>query len=203
MAERLLEISRGLEPEDLFPSLLPEASAFARESPYAFCIATCLDRQMNAEVVWTIPYYMRQDLGHLDPVKVGLMTQEELAALFERLPRKPRFVNDAPPTIMDITKIVLHEGAGDASNLWRGKTAAQVRSTFRRVHGVGPGIANMALLLIEKAFGVRFSDLDHASMDIKPDVHTVRVLYRLGLASAETAEAAIDASRSLHPAYPG
>lgn len=203
VAERLLGISRRLEAEELLPSRLPEASAFARENPYAFCIATCLDRQMSAEVAWTIPFYMRQALGHLDPKKIGSMTKDDLQVLFGRLPRRPRFVNDAPPTVMDITRIILDEAGGDASNLWQGKTAAQVRSTFRRVHGVGPGIAAMAVLLIERVFAVRFSDLDHTTMDIKPDVHTVRVLFRLGVASVQSAEAAISAARKLNPAYPG
>lgn len=39
----------------------------------------------------------------------------------------------------------------------------------------------MAVLLIERAFDIRFPDVDRSAMDIKPDVHTMRVLYRLRL----------------------
>ena len=61
----------------------------------------------------------------------------------------------------------------------------------------------MGVLLIEKTFGIQFSDLDRTRMDIKPDVHTVRVLYRLGVSDAETIEAALMASRRLYPEFPG
>ena len=37
-----------------------------------------------------------------------------------------------------------------------GKTAPEINATMRRIHGVGPGIASMTVLLIEKAYGVRF-----------------------------------------------
>jgi endonuclease III len=71
------------------------------------------------------------------------------------------------------------------------------------IHGVGPGIANMTLLLIERMYKTSFADLDHTKMDIKPDVHTVRVLYRLGVSSGLGEQAAIDAARQLNPSYPG
>jgi endonuclease III len=40
-------------------------------------------------------------------------------------------------------------------------------------------------------------------MDIKPDVHTVRVLYRLGASESATEQAAIAATRRMNPSYPG
>jgi endonuclease-3 len=203
MTARLKEMSQQLEPDDLLPALLPDASALVKQDPYAFCLATCLDRGMPSEIVWTIPYDLQQTLGHLDPNRIDGMQREELAEVFGRLPRQPRFVNDAPDTVKDITRIIVHEYAGKASGIWEVGTAAQVKATFRRVHGVGPGIASMAVLLIEKVFGVRFGDLDHASMDIKADVHTTRVLYRLGLAPSATVEDAIEAARRLVPEYPG
>ena len=64
------------------------------------------------------------------------------------------------------------------------ETASQVKSTFQRINGVGPGIANMAVLLLERAFGVVFDD--RRGIDIKPDSHTLRVLYRLGLSKKQS-----------------
>jgi endonuclease III len=61
----------------------------------------------------------------------------------------------------------------------------------------------MAVLLIERAHGMRFSDFDHSRMDIKPDVHTMRVLYRLGIAPGINEGEAIAAARRLNPSYPG
>jgi endonuclease III len=197
----LLEYGKSISAEVLLPTVIPEAAGIVMNDPYAFCIATCLDRGTRAEVIWTIPYDIQKDLGHLDPAKIHAMTLEQLEALFKRLPRRPRYVNDAPKTIKDLTRIVMEECDGDASLIWKGKKATQVHRTFDSIHGVGPGIANMAVLLIEKAFLVQFPD--RRNMDIKPDIHTKRVLYRLGASYAETEDAAIQASRRMSPEFPG
>jgi endonuclease III len=131
------------------------------------------------------------------------MAEGELMTLFAKLPRRPRYINDAPRTVKELTEIVVRECRGNASLIWRGKRALEVQRTFRSIHGVGPGIANMAVLLIEKAFGERFDDLDRPQMDIKADVHTKRVLYRLGSARSQTEQDAVEAARSLNPSYPG
>jgi endonuclease III len=118
-------------------------------------------------------------------------------------PRRPRFVNDAPKTVRDLTRIVVEDCDGDASRIWIGKRASEVKRTFDSVYGVGPWIANMAVLLLERASRMRFDDQDHLTMGIKPDTHTRRVLLRLGASDSQTDEAAIAAARSLNPRYPG
>ncbi|MCJ7585827.1 MAG: hypothetical protein MUO30_13800 [Anaerolineales bacterium] len=197
----LLKYGKTVSSEVLFPTVIPEAAEIITNDPYAFCIATCLDRGTRAEVIWTIPYDIQKDLGHLNPKDIYPMTLEQLEALFKRLPRRPRYVNDAPKTIQELTRFVVEECDGDASLIWKGKKATQVHRTFDSIHGVGPGIASMAVLLIEKAFPVRFEDREN--MDIKPDVHTVRVLYRLGVSAAMTPESALEATRRMNPEFPG
>jgi len=203
ITQKLLAFGKVISTEVLFPTVLPEASSLVAADPYAFTIAVCLDRGMKAEIVWTIPYDIQQELGHLNPELIYHMSLDELDNLFSRLPRRPRYTNDAPRTLQELTRIVVEECHRDAANIWKGKRAAEVNRTFVSIHGVGPGIANMGVLLIEAGFGVRFSDLDRKRMDIKPDVHTKRVLYRLGVSKEETEEAAITATRMLHPEFPG
>ena len=203
LTDALLQCGSTMDRAVLFPSLIPEAAAFVLNNPYAFAMATCLDRGTKAEIIWTIPHDIYKQLGHLTPRVIDAMTTEELSALIRMIPRKPRYLNDAPRTIKELTKIVVEECGGDAAKMWHGKPAGEVKRTFMSVHGVGPGIASMALLLIETAFGVRFNDLDHTKMDIKPDVHTVRVLYRLGVSNEATEKAAIQAARRCNPKYPG
>lgn len=82
--------------------------------------------------------------------------------------------------------------------MWKGRSAAEVRRTFRRIHGVGPALANMAVLLIERAYGVMLDDLDRPSIDIKPDIHTMPVLHRLGVSDAPTPDA-VDRHQAGHP----
>ena len=201
--EKLIAFGATIPTEELLPTVIPQAAPLVATDPYAFAIATCLDRGIKADIIWTIPYDIKNDLGHLDPREIYKMSLDDLAALFARLPRRPRYVNDAPRTVQELTRIVVEECDGDAFNLWRGKSAATVKRTFMSIHGVGPGIASMGVLLIERAFGVRFADLDRPHMDIKPDVHTVRVLYRLGVSDAPTIDSALQTARRLSPEFPG
>ncbi|MEX1247099.1 MAG: hypothetical protein WEA61_01335 [Anaerolineales bacterium] len=200
--EALFDCAERFKSTELFPSLVPEALELVMSDPYAFALAVSLDRGTKADVIWTIPYFLKNTMGHLDPEIINEMSLEELTAVFTRLPRRPRYVNDAPRTVKELTEIVMIDFSGDASGIWTGKTASFVNSTFQRVHGVGPAIANMAPLLIEEAFpNIRFED--KAFMDIKPDVHTMRVLYRLGVSQDVSFNSAIQAARELSPDFPG
>jgi endonuclease III len=203
VTQALLDCSKSIEAEELFPVMVPEAAEIVATNPYAFAIATCLDRGTKADIIWTIPYDIKQKLGHLDPHLIYEMSLEELAELFDRLTYRPRYVNDAPRTVQDLTRIVIEECGGETAQIWTGKRAVEVKRTFLSIYGVGPGIANLAILLIEQAFPIRFDDLDRPRMDIKPDVHTKRVLYRLGMSEREDETAAIEATRQMNPSWPG
>lgn len=200
--QSLFDCAERFKTPDLFPTLVPEALELVMSDPYAFVLAISLDRGMKADVIWTIPYYLKNELGHLDPERINSMSLEDLSATFAKLPKRPRYIHDAPRTVKELTTIVVKDFSGDASKIWIGNTAAFVNKTFQRVHGVGPGIANMAPLLIEEAFpSIRFED--KSFMDIKPDVHTMRVLYRLGVSPDISFNSAIQAARDLSPDYPG
>lgn len=199
----LLEYKKQSNVDYLFPVLEPEAKKMIPSNPYAFCVATCLDRGTKADIIWTIPYWIFQKVGHFDPNIFYQMPISEVNKIFYQLPKKPRFIDKAAHTFQSITKIIVDQFDYDASNIWRNKKASEVKRTFMNVYGVGNGISNMAVILIENAFGIQFSDLDHSRMDIKPDVHTMRVLYRLGVAAYIEENEAISSARLLSPEYPG
>lgn len=203
VTRKLLEYAATLPKKNLLPTVIPQAAPLVATDPYAFAIATCLDRGTKAEIIWTIPYYIQSDLGHLNPLIIHNMSLAELADMFARLPQKPRYTNDAPKTLRDLTRIVVEEFGGDASLLWKGKRAVDVKRILISIHGVGTGIASMGVLLIEKNFDIHFNDLDRKHMDIKADVHTTRVLYRLGISDSKTEDSAISAARRLNPEFPG
>jgi len=92
---------------------------------------------------------------------------------------------------------------GNARGIWKKKRASEVKNTSLSVYGVGNGISNMAVRLIESMYDFRFPDLDCSRMDIKPDVHTMRVLYRLGVSTTIREDGAIFAARFINPSYPG
>lgn len=199
----LLEFSKGIRPRDLFPVLRQEAALIIEENPFAFAIAAVLDRGTKSEIIWTIPFYLQKHIGDLNPQFFITTPVEELEKIFRSLPAKPRYISDAPRTIKALSKIVLNEYEGDVSRIWKNRTASYVKAVFQRIYGVGPGISSMIVLLLERCFGVRFSDIDHRNMDVKPDVHIVRVFHRLGFISEPNETDALNAARKLNPNYPG
>lgn len=88
--QKLIAFGATIPTEELLPTVIPQAASLVATDPYAFAIATCLDRGTKADIIWTIPYDMKNDLGHLDPQRIYKMSLDELTDLFARLPRKPR-----------------------------------------------------------------------------------------------------------------
>lgn len=199
----LLDFSSKLQPRELFPVTEKDAAAVVEENPFAFALAAVLDRGTKSEVIWTIPYDLQRKIGKLTPQFFVDKPIEELELLFRSLPNKPRYITDAPRTVKELSQIVLREYGGNAAKIWEGQTSTHVKSVFRRIYGVGPGIASMIVLLLEKCFKIHFTDLDHRTMDVKPDVHIVRVFQRLGFINVSNSAEALEAARRLNPEYPG
>lgn len=50
--------------EELTPAKCPEAVQLIHENSFAFISACCLDRGTKAEIIWTIPFWLSQLVGH-------------------------------------------------------------------------------------------------------------------------------------------
>lgn len=200
---RLLEFGKEIRPRQLFPVLHEEAAFLIEENPFAFALAAVLDRGTKSEIIWTIPYYLQKEVGELNPHFFMNKSIEDLERIFQRLPSKPRYITDAPRTVKNLSRTVVNQYDGDVSKIWQNKTSRYVKATFQRIYGVGPGISSMIVLLLERCYGVRFSDVDHRNMDVKPDTHIVRVFHRLGFIARPNETDALKAARRLNPEYPG
>ncbi|MBE3116762.1 hypothetical protein IMZ68_06110 [Candidatus Bathyarchaeota archaeon] len=200
---KLLEFNSKIRPQELFEVKEPGAAELLESDPFAFALAGVLDRGQKAEIIWTIPFAIRQKVGELNPQYFLRKSNDDIESLFRSLPYKPRYITDAPLTVKGLSKIVVDQFAGDTSKIWQNHSAAYVNSVFQRIHGVGPGIASMIVLLLERHFKLHFNDLDHRIMDVKADVHVVRVFYRLGLITSLSEQEALKAARNLNPEYPG
>jgi len=199
----LLEFSKEIRPRDLFPVLFNEAASIVEENPFAFALAAVLDRGTKSEIIWTIPYYLDKNVGDLSPRSFTAKSIDQIERIFRSLPAKPRYITDAPRTVRELAEIVIKDFGGDVSKIWQNRTAGYVKETFQRIYGVGPGIASMIVLLLEKCFKIRFTDIDHRTMDVKPDVHIVRVFRRLGFITEPNNTEALKAARKLNSEYPG
>ena len=203
LVERLLTIGREASPEEFFEAESTAHTRFALSDPFAFLLATCLDRGAPSKRIWSIPLQLRGILGHLDARRISQMPPREFVSKLALVPSQPRYADAFPLTVRALASLITNRFEGRAELLWKDRSAADVRRDLDEIYGVGPEIASMGVLLIERVFGVRFPDIDRPRMDIKGDVQTMRVLRRLGQAHIEAPEAAKVAARKLRPQFPG
>jgi endonuclease III len=126
IVKRLLDLWEQIPSDEretlLIPGLEPEARELVRTNPFAFLLAASLDRGTKVEIIWTLPYWLQQALGHLDPCYIAQMSEDDIRALLEQLPKKPRYINDASRTIVSLARMVCDEFHGDATRLWDGES---------------------------------------------------------------------------------
>ena len=85
--EKLLEFAKTVTAGELVPVLVKEAAEVITD-PFAFALAGVLDRGTKAELIWTIPYYIKKQLGELNPYYFVNASIEDLDELFQKLPKK-------------------------------------------------------------------------------------------------------------------
>ena len=181
----------------------PQADALLRRDGTAMLLGLVLQRGMPAERVWRIPLHLYRHLGHLDPLRLAEMPEAEVETALRRLPARPRYPGQSATTVVALGRLVRDQFEGDGTRVWKGRRMADVLATLQSLPGVGPGIAHMAVqeLMDEVGYAPAIDELP--ALDVKADVHVVRVFYRLGISDAETRDAALHAARHYHPAFPG
>ncbi len=166
-------------------------------NPFAFLVGAAFDRGLPWKSAWEIPYRIDQR-GMLDPFKLASSSEARLKRLLESLPVRPRYGGGAR-TLKEAAALVVKHG-GNAAAIWEGVSPTQASRRLRSIHGVGPGIASMAVRLLHDDWGM-FKGQER-EIDVKPDVHVMRVFKRAGLASSESEGAAVEAAQRLNPDYP-
>jgi hypothetical protein len=105
----------------LFPVLVEDATSIIEEDSFAFALAAVLDRGTKSEIIWTIPYYLKRELGHLDPSFFMNQSLDNLERILRKLPVKPRYITAAPRTMKELSTLVLKEYDGKTSKIWENR----------------------------------------------------------------------------------
>jgi endonuclease III len=196
LIEAICEFGRSVP---RFTTGLAAADELVYSDGFAFLLACCLDRGSRSETIWKIPYYLKMELGHLNPVQFAQMSIEEIQQALGRLPVRLRYTHDAPYTVLQLAQIISSEFGGRSEALWEGRSPREILRTLRRIRGVDT-IANMAVNLLHRYLGIKFSFDELRDIDVKPDVHVERVFQRTGL--MDRAGRSVQVARRLKEAYP-
>ncbi len=181
----------------------PDAARVPKEvlsDPFAFLVGAAFNLGMCYQQAWEIPLCIKKK-GMLDAAKLATMERIELQHLLESLPISPRWgCEKGSQTLKDAAMLVMAHG-GDTSAIWRKSSPRETIKKLRRIYGVGKHIASMVVRILHDNLGM-FSEQKH-EIDVKSDVHLMRVFKRAGLTESESDVAAANAARELHPAFPG
>ena len=170
--------------------------------PHAFVLACCMDRQIKAEKAWMIPCKIRDILGGFEFSVLAAKSLDEWKEIFTTYSLH-RFNDTMAEVFYNAIQTIQNDYEGDASKIWANNpSSASVVYRFLQFNGVGIKIATMATNILARQFKIPFSD--YYAIDVSPDVHVKRVMYRNGLVKANaTNEEILYKARELCPEFPG
>ena len=178
-----------------------ETNRLVRNNPFAFLLAVAFDRGMAWQKAWRIPVEINRT-GCLDPAQLASMSETDLIDLLDGLAVRPRYgARHGAKTLSDAARLVCERFGGDAGAIWNGASPAEAEKTLQEIHGLGAGIASMTTRILRDDFGC-FRGQER-QIDVKPDVHLVRVFRRVGLVNSDSPNEAIRTARRLNPEFPG
>ena len=183
----------------------PELDAFISpfgEYPHAYVLACIMDRQIRSENAWIIPHEICEKIGCFEMTELKKLSREDTVALFHEI-SKHRFKDDMANYFFAAVQKIADDYDCDARKIWNDvPSSGTLICRFLQFAGVGIKIATMAANILVRQFDIQLRD--KSSIDVSPDIHIMRVCYRLGLISSEKArEEAIYMARALNPGYPG
>ena len=165
--------------------------------PHAFVLACLMDKKIKAERAWAIPYKIYKELKSFDIYKL----KEKGKGYYKN--KFHIFNNDMAEVFYNGICRIIDKYEGKANKIWNDNpSSATVVYRFLEFDGCGIKIATMAANILARQFKIPMKD--YYSIDISPDVHIRRVLYRLGFIEKNAkVERVIYKARELNPEYPG
>ena len=170
--------------------------------PHMYVLCCLMDRQMNSNRAFEIPFKIGKIIGSQSLSELNKQPEEYYIGLFKELTLH-RFNDKMANVFKHGLERIATAYHGDASNIWKGSPdSATVICRFLEFEGCGVKIATMATNILHRTFKIPFSE--YSAIDVSPDVHVLRVMYRLGIISAPgNRDLAIYAMRGIYPSYPG
>jgi endonuclease III len=171
------------------------------KTPHAFVLACLMDKQIKAERAWAIPCIIMEQYG-ISIHSLNTVNEGEYITFFNQYSLH-RFNNEMAKVFKNAVQRIVDYYGGDASLIWKDKpSSAKVVYDLLQFRGVGVKIATMTANILARRFKVEFSD--YYSIDVSPDIHIRRVMWRMGLIEdVSNINAIIYRARQLNPEFPG
>lgn len=180
-----------------------------QKHPHIFVLGCVMDSQINYERAFSIPRVIAEKYFDNDYSFENFADKDRdfyiNVFLKEKLHRFNK--NKANDFYSAIQRIITVYGS-DATRIWNDcPSSAELVYRFLQFDGVGVKIATMMTNILARDYNILLKD--KYSIDISPDVHVKRLMFRLGFFPEKenfkslTQEDIIYKARSLNPTFPG
>ena len=186
---------------------------FSHHAANSFVIGVLFDRGVIAERAWIAAEWMNNSIGdkadgsavwnNLKKMEAkrlrGFLRYGYGGFAFHR--HYKTFAQQLPI----VASIIIEKYTNDPRKIWNStKDVNLVKKRLEELPGIGPALSNMAVLILVRNYGLIGGMKSLANIDIKPDIHVMRVFKRSGLISnMNNISEAIEIARTLCPDYPG
>lgn len=197
--------------KDIYDSYQPkkEDTILYKKHPHLFVLGCVMDSQIDADKAWNIPKLVAKEVGGSDFQYFMQKDEKYYIQLFKDR-KYHRFNERMGLAFYYAIQLISNKYKGDASNIWNDEpTSAELVCRFLEFKNIGVKIATMAANLLTRDYKVKLKD--YYSIDISPDVHVKRTMFRMGLLGNFQCDdftnidpnKVIYRARSLNPTFPG
>ena len=205
ISDALIEV--GKEIESLSPRFRMPRKISTKKGANHFFVGVMFDYQMDACRAWEAGYRIAEKYGGGKTNFWKRITGMKREKLYEFIRSGndgkawQRFPNKMTDNLQLAAKLILHKYDGDPRKIWqRQKDVEKVKGRFQKFRGIGPQLANMAVMILARDYGELGDEKSFPMVDPKEDVHTKRVFRRAGLTDDKTT--VIEVARELNPDFP-
>ena len=203
---QIVKISKGIHNSAQIDS---EKEQLLKDYPHIFVLGCVMDSQIKYERAWKIPLIIAKELSGKG-FDLFLNKSEQWYINFFEQKKLHRF-NESMAKAFYAALQRIHEKYNDnAALIWNDKpTSAELVCRFLEFDRVGIKIATMAANILSRDYKVPLKD--YYAIEISPDIHVKRAMYRLGLLSQQKVAkfSSIDSNKviyrakSMNPEFPG
>ena len=141
---------------DLFITGDADADHLLNTDPTALMIGMLLDQQIPLEWAFAGPHTLRQRLGHLDPTRIAIMSEDDLVAACCEKPAVHRFPASMGRRIHALCRALSEHYDGHSHEVWADvDTGRELATRLRALPGFGPEKSKIFIALLAKRQGVR------------------------------------------------
>ena len=182
--------------------LKDEGKEFIYNNVNAFIIGLIADQSVNASVAWSLPYKLSKRIGYFDFNRIlKEYNEEDLEGLIRQNKALHRYPKKMANYIYSAIYDIVNKYDSNASNIWKGQSAASIVSNLEKFKGISHKKASLGTLILVRDMNVNI--LDKENIDIAYDIHIRRLFLRLGLVDCDNQKEIIEEAKKLYPSFPG